>query len=1381
MKKLLSATLSLMLLLGVTGLATACGSQSNNSSTDGTFQESSSIAPEKATLKMVETEKALMLGEECTLGITYTGEDVELIEWVSDNTAVATVSDSGVVMGMNEGSAKITASVGDLSASCTVTVSANGYSPKLVFENEIRAEETTKRGGQINFAASVEFNGKEYNDAVITYTVVNAAAGTIDENGVFTAGTEAGVTTEINISATWRGFETPLLNKTVSVTVASVNSITLNNGELNAVENRISLYTLDSFAGVEYETSKALANVSITEDDVAFTGEYTVSIVEGTNVGTYGGEAISLEWNDTSGEVSAIACGTAQLEVSFVDSFGVEYAQLFYIDVQAPLADYEETLPYFSVADGQYYDEIEGTMVSLSTLFGEGSNVVKATQGERALTVSEGKVYDIVSSDTTQKGTAEITVYTDKAGYNVTLETYAGVVDELNDFAMFFSTSTDEKQSGVINSGYYVVVKDLVVPTQLVTVSHKTAGEGGFDGILDGNGHTVSFTLAADCETTEWISGYGLFGSKLYSGATIKNIAFDGVTLSGTNLGGLLAGNTAENAVITLENVFLEVANASYSAYSNMLTGTASGNGTVFVLKNTILETGAGHGSEGYYQIGVFHGSGVDDTSFNCSDAYVIGGIALNNKSEYSDENGTAELKIENLLVYEEYADLKEVNDYSTFFAPYWDCTKGFPVWHSMVAAFNDKWEGEAVVHSSLDNTVILPDEMFEAGESLAMVTDVSGMVTYYENGTWSDGLKLTDAQMKENAPIVRTVIMEGSLGTKYSVDLVSYAGIINELADFATFFSTNTEEGQEAKVVYGYYLVVEDLIAPTQTITLSHKDGGGFGGVLDGNGHTVSFTMTADCDTSDWINGYGLFGKMLFGNVTIKNIAFDDIMLTGTNIGGLFAGNTGDAALITLENVYIQAANTSTCAYTNLLTGTNSGSAAAFALTNTVIEVMDGHGKNSYYQSGVFHGSGVDATSFVCSNAYIISDIAMSNKADYSGENGTAATKFSGMYVYESYADIKDREFSTFSEAYWDCTKGCPVWHSLADAFVIAWNGGNILYSTADGTAVLPEGLLKESESLLKVYDAVGNVYYENGAWADALKLTADEINASQKKEYIVTVEGDAGTKYDVTLIACTGVIDELNDFVTYFSTSTDAEQAAKTVYGYYIVAKDLIAPTQTVTMLHKTSGGGFAGVLDGNGHTVSFTMTADCDTSGWINGYGLFGQMLYSGATIKNIAFDDMTLTGTNIGGLFAGNTGDVARITLENVYIQAANLSDGAYTNLFTGTASGSATSFVMTNVVVEVMADHGKNNYYQLGVFHGSGVDPTTFVCSNVYVISSIALSNKADYSGENGSSGTKFAGMYAYESYDAMKTANNDYTAFGADWDVTNGYPVWKND
>jgi hypothetical protein len=172
----------------------------------------------------------------------------------------------------------------------------------------------------------------------------------------------------------------------------------------------------------------------------------------------------------------------------------------------------------------------------------------------------------------------------------------------------------------------------------------------------------------------------------------------------------------------------------------------------------------------------------------------------------------------------------------------------------------------------------------------------------------------------------------------------------------------------------------------------------------------------------------------------------------------------------------------------------------------------------------------------------------------------------------------------------------------------------------------------------------------------------------------------------------------------------------------------------------------------------------------------------MLFSGATIKNIAFDNITLTGTNIGGLFAGNTGDAARITFENVYVKAANLSEGAYTNLFTGTASGSATTFVMKNVVVEVMADHGKNNYYQVGVIHGSGVDATSFVCENTYLITTVQLNNKnTSYSGENGSADTKFTGMFIYENYDAMKNANHNYSGFDEHWDITSGYPVWAND
>ena len=81
--------------------------------------------------------------------------------------------------------------------------------------------------------------------------------------------------------------------------------------------------------------------------------------------------------------------------------------------------------------------------------------------------------------------------------YLATVKSYAGVIDELSDFPAFFNTA-NESNAAVNTYGYYVVIKNLVSPDEVVTMSHTTGygwGNSGFLGVLDGMGHTVSCTL----------------------------------------------------------------------------------------------------------------------------------------------------------------------------------------------------------------------------------------------------------------------------------------------------------------------------------------------------------------------------------------------------------------------------------------------------------------------------------------------------------------------------------------------------------------------------------------------------------------------------------------------------------------------------------------------------------------------------------------------------------------------------------------------------------------------------------------------------------------------------------------------------------------------
>ena len=92
-----------------------------------------------ADVKLSHSEVTLEIGGTVSLAATVSPEDAEYsgIVWESDNASVATVDEAGVVTSVAEGTANVSAKVGDKSASCKVTVVkaaviyATGYDSRL--------------------------------------------------------------------------------------------------------------------------------------------------------------------------------------------------------------------------------------------------------------------------------------------------------------------------------------------------------------------------------------------------------------------------------------------------------------------------------------------------------------------------------------------------------------------------------------------------------------------------------------------------------------------------------------------------------------------------------------------------------------------------------------------------------------------------------------------------------------------------------------------------------------------------------------------------------------------------------------------------------------------------------------------------------------------------------------------------------------------------------------------------------------------------------------------------------------------------------------------------------------------------------------------------
>lgn len=87
------------------------------------------VRPVKVRLESISvTPDELSIIETATVQLSVTPQpaeaDIDGLVWTSDNEAVATVSDEGLVTGVSEGTAVITAAVGEISATTTVTVTS---------------------------------------------------------------------------------------------------------------------------------------------------------------------------------------------------------------------------------------------------------------------------------------------------------------------------------------------------------------------------------------------------------------------------------------------------------------------------------------------------------------------------------------------------------------------------------------------------------------------------------------------------------------------------------------------------------------------------------------------------------------------------------------------------------------------------------------------------------------------------------------------------------------------------------------------------------------------------------------------------------------------------------------------------------------------------------------------------------------------------------------------------------------------------------------------------------------------------------------------------------------------------------------------------------
>lgn len=479
---------------------------------------------------------------------------------------------------------------------------------------------------------------------------------------------------------------------------------------------------------------------------------------------------------------------------------------------------------------------------------------------------------------------------------------------------------------------------------------------------------------------------------------------------------------------------------------------------------------------------------------------------------------------------------------------------------------------------------------------------------------------------------------------------------------------------------------------------------------------------------TNPW--AYGLFGA-----TTSQTMSYADTTFACSDV----YVRTNVAISVTLENKYNY--NTSVAIAENDAENTSTAiEDAAFALIGGTVE------------NGVLMRNGANFDT--ANNKYIFNT--------WSG--GAHIRRIEGMYRYDTALDMEkaNNSYSTFDTDMWIYGDGKIAFKST----------GKSLANTVEGTYYLDatKGTFT-SEDMKKMFGA------------ESAKITSAELNGTA-----LTVENGAITTgfedvsahgtavnltvkiegkvlpYSVSVIPATRLIQTTADLAEVFNITNiilnkqSATEGTTEFNGYYVLAGDINAQgythkvtnggtlTDDLTWTDKNGGayskleyinnngdyalgyvrggiatdGGLTGTFDGNGHTIS-NLT--------VQGHGLFGLIV--GGTIKNVGFTGVTMTTSKShedSALFAAQMVDA---TLQNVYVQANDITGHANSNK--GLLSVSAFG---TNNLKNCVFDYDFDTREARKVTYGlvASIDNNsklgTVKGENVYVVSNSALCVRA---------------------------------------------------
>ena len=980
------------------------------------------------TISLSETTKQLTEGESFTLIATTTPADAE-VEWSSEAPEVATV-ENGTVVAVAEGVTVITAKNGTAAATCTVTVTAaqeqkftvtfkNGetvlYTKSDVAEgatvaayasalNPTKPDTTEKTYTFIGWATKANATADDivdlstyqitkeetfyavYSETARKYTVNWVIDGVSDSKQVeYGTVPEYGVTPRKDSTAEWdyefKGW------------AASENGDVLQT--LPEVSGEATYYAVFEESKREYEITWVVEGASTTDKF-----EYGATPVYDGTPTKAPSEAYEYDFDGWS----LTENGAVLPELPPVTGIATYYA--VFKQGKAIIPEFDGGAILYSTRD---------SMIFMPNGLLDGGKTITAAVGlEDEVDYLSGAWTGLaldnaeINANNVRKTVLKLT-FSDGSICSIQALSYAGVIDELSDFEAFFNEPAVGTPSNVY--GYYVVIKDLGTAngSNIITLSQTQDEDHSFNGVLDGQGHTIYVEL----------KGRGGLVGLTVGTATVKDLrAFfkDNTDLDAKQSGYGLFGRRVLSS-FTVDNCYIEMLNEKGGRTTFGLMDYPDNK---LVLTNTVVY--------GYTtpRVNDYQGdnSAKNAPSASSYNAFVI--HARTGADGWSMATNFTKVFADNEADGAREVALSEITDASTF-NKYWSKENDKLTWKGATnsVVYTPQSAGlklDDILYSTLDSQIFLPASL---GSSLEGVTLSSkDGATVYDNARLSEVFALSSAQINANA-IGTTEVKVEKDGNVYFATVKSYAGVIDELNDFKTFF--DNDPSQKPPAVLGYYIVIKDLGTGSEELALTQSQmdfapSEGFNGILDGQGHSLNFVLKSG----------GLVGLMI-GSGTVKNlsITFKDDTTTKYGIFGYRAKGSP-----VIENCYIEQTNET---YGNSSTfGLMSRPEGKLVLRNVLV-----YGYN-FKNDNVANGADYARISENSTNAYVTS-----RRADAVNKNA--------LQNFTAHWDEHNRRYMPLDRAVTAgtvSTDGFNEYWSIS-ATQLAWKGaGNSVIYTAVSVA---------------------------------------------------------------------------------------------------------------------------------------------------------------------------------------------------------------------------------------------------------------------------------------------------------------------------------------